>query len=168
LRWTDIDLGQGRCRIDRAISTGKDGDVEGPTKTKNKRTIDIHSGVVEVLQAHREWCLENCHKCGIDLPANAFLFSQRIDCTESWTPSSPSQHFRRIRNRVPGLENTTLHDLRHFHVTQLLSEGLDLASVAYRVGHGGGGRTTLAIYAHSMPSSDTRAAEISGALFVKK
>jgi integrase len=87
---------------------------------------------------------------------------------DAWTPSSPSQHFRRLRSKVPGLEETTLHDLRHFHVTQLLVEGLDLASVAHRVGHGGGGRTTLAVYAHSMPSSDKRAAEIRGALFAKK
>ncbi len=49
------------------------------------------------------------------------------------------------RGRPPTVR---LHDLRHFVATTLLASGTDLATVAGRLGHGSGGKTTLAIYGH--------------------
>lgn len=46
------------------------------------------------------------------------------------------------------------HDLRHHHATALLSEGINPAKVAERLGHDL--KTLLKTYAHVMPRDDDR------------
>ncbi len=46
------------------------------------------------------------------------------------------------------------HDVRHFVATTLLTSGVDLATVAGRLGHGGGGKTALAIYSYFLREPD--------------
>jgi len=55
-----------------------------------------------------------------------------------------------------------LHALRHYSATELLTAGVDLRTVAGRLGHGGGGATTLRVYAAFVGASDQRAADILG------
>jgi site-specific recombinase XerC len=58
--------------------------------------------------------------------------------------------------------STHLHELRHYSATELLSADVDLATVSGRLGHGGGGATTLRVYAAWVAASDQRAAEVLG------
>jgi site-specific recombinase XerD len=55
---------------------------------------------------------------------------------------------------------THLHSLRHYSATELLTAGVDLRTVAGRLGHGGGGATTLKVYAACVAASDRKAAEL--------
>jgi integrase len=55
-----------------------------------------------------------------------------------------------------------LHALRHYSATELLTAGVDVRTVAGRLGHGGGGATTLRVYAAFVDEADRRAAEILG------
>jgi integrase len=55
-----------------------------------------------------------------------------------------------------------LHALRHYSATELISAGVDVRTVAGRLGHGGGGVTTLRVYAAWVAESDKRAADILG------
>ena len=55
-----------------------------------------------------------------------------------------------------------LHALLHYSATELLSSGVDLRTVAGRRGHGGGGATTLRVYAKFVTEPDRQAAEILG------
>lgn len=48
----------------------------------------------------------------------------------------------------------TWHDLRHHHASALLSDGINPAKVAERLGHDL--KTLLATYAHVMPKDDDR------------
>lgn len=57
---------------------------------------------------------------------------------------------------------THLHALCHYSATELLSAGVDIRTVAGRLGHGGGGATTLRVYAAWVAASDRKAAEILG------
>ncbi|MBV8538981.1 MAG: tyrosine-type recombinase/integrase [Pseudonocardiales bacterium] len=53
---------------------------------------------------------------------------------------------------------TTLHKLRHYSATELISAGVDVRTVAGRLGHSGGGTTTLRTYTAWMSEADQRAA----------
>jgi integrase len=55
---------------------------------------------------------------------------------------------------------THLHALRHYSATELLTAGVDLRTVAGRLGHGGGGATTFKVYAAWVAAADRKAAEI--------
>jgi site-specific recombinase XerD len=56
-----------------------------------------------------------------------------------------------------GIE-TSLHKLRHYNATELIAAGVDVRTVAGRLGHGGGGATTLRVYAAWVTEADRRAA----------
>jgi DNA-binding transcriptional regulator YhcF (GntR family) len=53
---------------------------------------------------------------------------------------------------------TTLHKLRHYSATELIAAGVDIRTVAGRLGHGGGGTTTLKVYTAWVSEQDQRAA----------
>lgn len=53
---------------------------------------------------------------------------------------------------------TTIHKLRHDSATELITAGVDVRTVAGRLGHGGGGTTTLRVYAAWVSEADQRAA----------
>jgi len=52
---------------------------------------------------------------------------------------------------------TSLHKLRHYSATKLIAARVDVRTVAGRLGHGGGGTTTLRVYAAWVSESDQRA-----------
>jgi hypothetical protein len=62
-----------------------------------------------------------------------------------------------------GITGVRLHDLRHYVATTLLSAGVDVRTVAGRLGHSNAS-TTLNVYGHFQPAADRAAAEISGRL----
>jgi integrase len=57
---------------------------------------------------------------------------------------------------------TTLHKLRHYSATELIAAGVDIRTIAGRLGHGGGGTTTLRVYAAWVSEADQRAAQVLG------
>jgi len=60
--------------------------------------------------------------------------------------------------------DTHIHALRHYSATELLTAGVDLRTVAGRLGHGSGGATTLRFYAAWVSEADHRAAATIGQL----
>jgi integrase len=165
LRWSDIDLDAGTVTVERSIALG-DVVVEKTTKTGNRRRISLSDASVASLRAHRRRCAQRALACGASLNPNAYLFSLEVDGSTPWRPDLPTHRFVRLRKSL-GLDHVRLHDLRHFSVTQLLAAGVDLATVAARHGHAGGGRTTLAVYGHLVESADRSAAEALAAILAK-
>ncbi|SFT43314.1 Phage integrase family protein [Actinopolyspora lacussalsi subsp. righensis] len=66
-----------------------------------------------------------------------------------------TQRYDRMVRRL-GI-STTLHKLRHYSATELISAGVDPRTVAGRLGHGGGGVTTLRVYSAWVSEADQRA-----------
>ncbi|MGH8686044.1 MAG: GntR family transcriptional regulator, partial [Nitrosospira sp.] len=71
-------------------------------------------------------------------------------------PDSLTQRYGRLAKRL-GID-TVLHNLRHYSATELIAAGVDARTVAGRLGHGGGGATTLRVYTAWVSESDQRAA----------
>jgi len=80
-------------------------------------------------------------------------------------PDYVTNQWRRARAEV-GL-TTRFHDLRHFAATTMLIQRIDLATVAGRLGHASGGKTTISVYAHFIESADEIAAEVMSSVLPK-
>jgi integrase len=90
------------------------------------------------------------------------VFAGDVTGTTPWYPDSASRRFRRACDDA-GLKDVRLHDLRHYVATRLLSAGVDVRTVAGRLGHRNAA-TTLNVYSHFVPEADQEAAEILGRL----
>jgi len=72
-----------------------------------------------------------------------------------------SQRYRRLAERLR-LRSKRLHSLRHYSATELIAAGVDIRTVAGRLGHGSGGATTLKVYAAWVADADRRTADTIG------
>ncbi len=66
-------------------------------------------------------------------------------------------------DRLKGWHRASVRS-NHSVATTLLGAGVDLRTVAGRLGHAAGGRTTLAVYAHFLQAPDRGAAQLLGRL----
>ncbi len=160
LRWSDVDLDVGIVRIERGVVNGPDGLVEKDTKSHAARRVALDSRTVGLVRAHRERMAERAELFRVALTARSFVFSNAVDGSKPWYPDSVSRAFKRLCAEE-GLSGVRLHDLRHFVATQLLSAGVDVRTVAGRLGHRNAA-TTLNVYAHFLEGSDRAAADVIG------
>lgn len=160
LRWSDVDLAVGIVRIERGVVNGPDGLVEKDTKSHAARRVALDSRTVGIIRAHRERMAERAELFRVALTAGSFVFSNAVDGSEPWYPDSVSRAFKRLCAEE-GLSGVRLHDIRHFVATQLLSAGVDVRTVAGRLGHRNAA-TTLNVYAHFLEDADRAAADVIG------
>jgi len=158
LRWTDLDLTRGIMTIERSYAQTRAGRQEKHTKSRQKRRVALDAHTVALLTAYRARCRDECGSLGVDLSRDAFVFSGSPDLSTPLLPSTITQRYRRLARRL-GLRSTRIHALRHYSATELLTAGIDLRTVAGRLGHGSGGATTLRFYAAWVDEADRRAAD---------
>jgi integrase len=130
---------------------------EKDTKTHQKRRIALDPETVAILDGQIARQDTEAEQLGVKLMRDAFLFSLAPDCSTPLLPDSVTQRFGFLVHRL-GID-TTLHKLRHYNATELIAAGVDLRTVAGRLGHGGGGTTTLRVYAAWVSEADQRAAQ---------
>lgn len=96
---------------------------------------------------HKERVRERVESVGAAFNEDLFVFSglANFDHREPYSPHAVTQRYRDMAARL-GV-TTHLHALRHYSATEVLTAGVDLRTVAGRLGHGGGGATTLKVYA---------------------
>ncbi|MBN9113185.1 MAG: tyrosine-type recombinase/integrase [Pseudonocardia sp.] len=158
VRWSSVDLEAGRetLWLRRAIRKEDGMLVEAELKTHQQRRVALDPESVAVLREHRQRCADRASALGIDLSSEAFVFSGAPDGAAFPIPDSVTQRYERLANRL-GIV-TTLHKLRHYSATELIAAGVDVRTVAGRLGHGGGGTTTLRTYTAWVSEADQRAA----------
>jgi integrase/DNA-binding transcriptional regulator YhcF (GntR family) len=157
IRWRNLDLDNGILHVERSIGQiGGDVWEEESTKTHADRRIVLDPETVELLSEHRARCESRVRALGLELDPEMFVFSLDPDSRGPRRPESVSQRYRRMCRRI-GIK-TTIHKLRHYSATELILAGVDIRTVAGRLGHAGGGATTLRTYAAWVSEGDQRAA----------
>ncbi len=156
MRWNRIDLAAAKMNVRRNWVNGQEKD----TKTHQMRRISLDPATVEVLAEHRARYEHDMEQLGEQPKEDAFLFSYRPLRDRPADPSGVTHRYDRMCTKL-GIDSH-LHALRHYSATELLTAGVDLRTVAGRLGHAGGGATTLKVYAAWVGESDRRAAEILG------
>ncbi len=128
------------------------------TKTHQMRVIKLDQDTVAILTAHKERAQRRCTELGAPLDDDAFVFSYAPDNRRHCDPDAITHRYAKM---TAGLGvDTHLHALRHYSATELLAGGVDLRTVAGRLGHGGGGATTLKVYAAWVAGADAKAADL--------
>lgn len=159
LQWEDIDLGAGMVRLDENYVRTADGMLLKDTKTHQMRRVSIDAPTVELLRQHREDCSGRLALLGVTLTGRTWVFSATPDMSQPRDPASLTRRYGRLVAKL-GVD-TVLKELRHYSATELLTAGVDLRTVAGRLGHGDG-TTTLRHYAAWVGSADQAAASTIG------
>jgi integrase len=149
LRWSD--LRDGVLYVSRAASQTSSGPiVQRGTKTMaGTRAVKIDDDLMQHLMRWRsiqaQHVLRSRRSATGDL-ADRFILSTRVSGygRQPIRPDALTAVFATVREAAE--VQCRLHDLRHFHCTQLLAAGVSPADVAARVGHANAA-VTLKIYA---------------------
>jgi integrase len=168
LRWSRIDLDGEVVEIRRSYVMSKGKGKEKDTKTHQMRRIALDSETVALLREHKQRSFIRFAELGVMLKPDMYVFTspQNPDPTKPYSPDAISSRYKKMAVRL-GI-NTHIHALRHYSATELLTAGIDLRTVAGRLGHGGGGATTLRVYAAWVAGADRKAAEILGSRMPKR
>ncbi len=157
LRWRHVDFDRAILWVHRSNAHTKAGIKEKETKTGQRRKVALDPHTLDLLNQHRELWEQRCSSLGSALNPDAFVFSPAPDGSTPFAPRALSQRYRRMAIKLK-LRSTRLHSLRHYSATELVAAGVDLRTVAGRLGHGSGGATTLKVYAAWVDEADRRAA----------
>ena len=155
LRWERIDFSAGVLTIRTSIADVDGRSWEKDTKDHQQRRIVLDPqtlGLLRALLVHRA---RDAEALEIELPEGGYVFSPDPD-GRTWP--KPTTMTRRFTRMCRGLDYAIhLHQLRHYSATELVSGGVDIRTVAGRLGHGGGGVTTLRFYTAWVAEADQRA-----------
>lgn len=165
LRWSDVDLEQGTVRVSRSLTTRGGQRWEGDTKTHQHRDVALDPATVALLAERRVGQEKYAGEVGVELVPDAYVLSSYADGSEPYLPDSLGRTYWRLAHEV-GV-HTRFHDLRHFTATQAIAAGIDVRTVAGRLGHADPA-ITLRVYSHVVAERDRAAAELLGGLVLRR
>lgn len=161
LRWSDIDAHS--ITVRRAISDVGQLEVKAPKTKRGRRTITVGQAVIDELGVWRAKQDDAVRGLGGDPTMDRFVLANLRADPRGQTPMRPgwfSGRWNTHRRRL-GLPWLRPHMLRHWQATELVGAGVDVATVAQRLGHSDSS-TTLRVYSHALPAGDVAAAGLIG------
>jgi integrase len=152
----DIDLSSGVVHIafNYVVKAGQK--VRKDTKTHQERHIAIDPVTCALIQETLDETTTGLAAVGVSLAPAAFLFSNDPAHSRPWNPDWVSHRVRDLAKAAGA--DLDIKGIRHYTASQLLAAGFDLGNTAARLGHSGGGATTLKHYADPVSEVDRRAA----------
>jgi integrase len=154
LRWRHLDPVRRVLVIRTSIAQNGADMWEKDTKLHQRRHLALDPYTVGVLTSYQQARQRRATTVGASLTPESFMFSPSTNGATWRPPASLTRQYHRL---VKGLGiRTTLHKLRHYSATELIAAGVDIRTVAGRLGHSDGG-TTLAYYTAWVREADQRA-----------
>jgi hypothetical protein len=157
IRWRSVDFDRANLWLEKATAQPRSGIIEKDPKSGEGRRVSLDPHTLELLRKHRTDVAEQLLALGVRITDDTYVFSKTPDYSAPWKPKSVTQRYRKMAIRLR-LRSTRLHALRHYSATELLAAGVDLRTVAGRLGHSDG-ITTLRTYAAWVAAADRRAAQ---------
>ncbi len=157
LEWKDIDWNNRVITVRRSsMYLPKRGIFEDETKNKTScRSIKVPSIAFDMLRDYQIYQTEQRLQMGDKWHNTDRLFT-KWDGTPMH-PDSLTSWFHDFISRS-GLPDISIHSLRHTNATLQIAGGVDIATVANRLGHANS-TTTGRIYIHAIQSADQAAAD---------
>ena len=155
LEWDDIDFRNGIISINKASQYLSEKGVftKAPKTESSIREVAIPDFVVSLLEQYKLWYDEQKSFCGELWTDSNRLFVQSDG--KPMHPSTISKWFVKYVGQI-GLPVINFHGLRHTNATLLISQNIDVAVVAARLGHAQI-TTTFNFYVHPIISHNRNA-----------
>ncbi len=156
LQIRDIDLDRALVHVASSYVVRGGRRVRKDTKTHQDRWLAIDPATCALIASYLDEIRAALAALGAGLRDDAYLFSNDPAHARPWNPDW-------VTHRVADAADAAGVELdikggRHYTASQLLAGGFDLRNTAARLGHSGGGATTLRHYADPVPEVDRRAA----------
>lgn len=159
LRWSDINWRQRSIHIQRNVVklTGEPIFVKAPKTAAGDRVVYFSKEMGRLLKTWKQECAWEAEQTsGLVLGEEDYLFRQPDG--NPMVPSSFTFRFKKIlkENGLP--TDLSIHSLRHTNASLLISQGVDVRTVASLLGHAQTS-TTLDIYSHAFDKNKRAAQE---------
>ena len=162
LQWKDVDLSKRTIRVHKKAILNHDftkhsakQEVQDFCKTKSsKRTVAITAGLATILAEHKEEMKKRVAALGLEWSEDSLVF---------WNTRNKIVQYGNLKEslnkiyRKAGIENATMHTLRHTYATRCFEAGVDIKAISEQLGHANV-KTTYNIYVHLL--EDTKVKEI--------
>lgn len=166
LEWNDIDFKNKEIAINKASQYLPEKGIytKEPKTSSSYRNVSIPDSVVEMLEEYKLWYDNQKELCGEFWYDSNRLFVQ--DNGKPMHPDTVSKWFCKFIKKI-GLPVINFHGIRHTNATLLISQNVDVAVVAARLGHAQIS-TTFNFYVHPLASHNRNAGIILQNLLVDK
>ena len=155
LKWSDIDFGANKLRVERSVGIKKGGGISiGETKTNTGiRTIIMPPSVSDVLQRRKQTAI------------SAWVFPSFLNPEQ---PIHPEAAYRKLKVilKHAGLPMIRFHDLRHTFATHAMKGGVDAKTLSGILGHTNAS-FTLDTYTHVTSDMQKNASAVVGNMMQK-
>lgn len=161
LEWQDVDFERKTIEIRQASQylPGQGTFTKSPKTETSKRKVSVNGILLNLLSEYKADQESKDFKCEDD---NRLFVTWDGKPMHPYTVSKWFPDFLK-RNELPPL---TFHGLRHTSATFLISRGMDIQTVAGRLGHSTSA-TTQNVYSHFLESKDRQAADLMEDTFKK-
>lgn len=158
ISWDDLDWDKGTLTIHRQLKrvSGKGLVLSAPKTKSGQRAVRLGPSTLEILKEHRNFQYHFRLCRDPDWNDKHLMFTQGSDAP--YGPRQVQRAFKQLLTTA-GLPEMRFHDLRHTAATHMLANGIDLLTVARRLGHAKAS-TTLDTYGHLVPWTQEKAAAV--------
>ena len=166
LEWSDIDFKNKEVSITKANQYLPELGVytKDPKTASSFRNVSIPDSVIEILQEYKIW-----YDNQKELHGDLWIESNKLFVQSDGKPMHPdtlSKWFKKFIQDI-GLPVINFHGIRHTNATLLISQNVDVAVVAARLGHAQIS-TTFNFYVHPLASHNRSAGIVLQNLLVDK